>query len=42
MYDVGCSLHIDQGAAEIIYMARKIMKPVFSRLREIRVLSQED
>ena len=35
------SLHIDRGAAEV-NMAREIIKPVFSRLREIRVLSQED
>ena len=35
------SLHIDRGAAEV-NMAREIIKPVFSRPREIRVLSQED
>ena len=35
------SLHIDQGTAEV-NMARKIVKPVFSRPREIRVLSQEE
>ena len=35
------SPHIDRGAAEV-NMAREIIKPVFSRPREIRVLSQED
>ena len=35
------SLHIDRGAAEV-NMAREIIKPVFSRPGEIRVLSQED
>ena len=35
------SLHIDRGAAEV-NMVREIIKPVFSRPREIRVLSQED
>ena len=34
------SLHIEWGSAEV-NMAREIIKPVFSRLREIRVLSQE-
>ena len=35
------SLHIDRGAAEV-NMAREIFRPVLSRPREIRVLSQED
>ena len=39
--DYFLSLHIDRGAAEV-NMAREIIKPVFSRPREIGVLSQED
>ena len=35
------SLHIDRGAAEV-HMARKIIKLVFSRPREIRFLSEKD
>ena len=39
MGDYFPSLNIDQGAAEV-NMAREIIKPVFSRLREIRIFCE--